>query len=148
MSHLAAILSNDPNIQSYWPVRLPDRDAIREAKWMLKRGMTGGEIEYRTGLNSDRIYSLRHNPEQWSLIVDEVAITRALDGDRTVLPHLTRYERLELLERLTAMYEAEPGRSSNQQETHWTTELAMKWGVDPKKFRERLSARVRRRAAA
>ena len=148
--------SSDPNDSSYWPINLPAREKVRLAQRMLKHGATRNAVNKATGITYNRIGYIIDQPALWDTVDDEVAIERALGGDRSVLPYLTLYERDVVRCRLAERLEREPYEPSFQgnkpihSSDHWLSILADQWGVNRRRIFSRLgkhNERARGRAA-
>lgn len=147
---------SDPAESTYWPIRLPPREVTDIALAMLDEGAGWRAINARTGITSNRIGAMSANPELWDTVDDEVAIERALQGDRSVLPALTLYERVRLRQALAERLEREPYEPVFDQEfrnrhvssNHWLSILADCWGVDRRKLYNRLHKQTARRRVA
>lgn len=148
--------SNDPAERTYWPIRLPPRETTDLVLTMLAEGAGWRAINARTGVTSNRIGAMSANPAAWDTVDDEVAIERALQGDRSVLPALTLYERVKVRDALAERLEREPYEPAFDQEfrnrpvssDHWLTILADCWGVDRRKLYNRLHRYTARMRAA
>lgn len=146
--------SSDPRKPGYWPRRVPPRNAVKLALKLLDKGDTSSrDIERRTGLTPNRIVHIRAQPQAYDPVDDPVAIDRALAGDRSVLPALTIYERVELRARLVDRALAEPFDRVAQShpvegEQFWLTVLADRWGVSVSYLSHMVSAAKRRRQNA
>lgn len=141
--------SNNPDDASYWPIRLPPRQLTERVKEMLAAGHTWQQIEYATGVTFNRIGYIKSHPDLWDTVDDEVAVERALQGDASVLPTLTLYERDTVRTRLRERLEADPWESGYGNEfVHWLSELGFQWGVDVSRLRARINRQIVRRRAA
>ena len=148
--------SNNPDDTSYWPINLPPRERVERVKAMLAVGTTWREIDRAVRMTQNRINYISRNPEIWDTVDDEVAIERALGGDRTVLPNLTLYERDRVRQALAERLGREPcepsfrGNKPIHSSDHWLSMLADQWGVNRRRLYGRLgkyNGRARGRAA-
>lgn len=75
--------SSDVNDPTYWPRGLPPVNIVQQ--WM-------GSLD----------------PRLWDTDIDEVAVSRVLAGDRSILPGLTLFERADVLDHLYERTLTEP----------------------------------------
>lgn len=132
---------DDINSRSYWPVNLPPRELTRRALRLLERGWSQERVCETTGLTSNRVLAISRLPHRYDPDDDEVAIERALQGDRGVMENLSFYERQVVMQKIVARYLAEDD---------WLSGVMRGWGLaQPERFRARIERRVvRLRAAA
>lgn len=144
----------DVNGQNFWPRALPSREQVAHGFRLLDRGVSQSRVSRDTGLSINRVLAMTRLPDLYDPVDDEVAIERALAGDRSVLPSLTCFERMRVTAHLVARYEADPpdpAVNGRYGEVHWLSELLRDWGLtDPVRFHQRIekaALRSRRRAA-
>lgn len=145
---------DDINARNYWPrTELPPRELVARTLRLLARGDSKESIVRRTGLSTNRVLAISRLPERYDPIDDQVAIDRALAGDRTVMPGLSFYERQTIMQSIEDRFVAEPfdralnNWRSEKGEPHWLTALMNDWGlVKQAQFRNRLVHRTSRAA--
>lgn len=144
---LRGTYDDDPNGSWYWPKDLPARRDVRYALELAAAGIGNEEVHKRTRLSTNRVLAIKTVPHMYDPYDDQVAVERALGGDRTVLPQLTYFERDTVRRLLVQRYRSEPydpavHNSTDAQDwsrpRHWLVTLAADWGVTSR----RLSAMV------
>lgn len=127
------IYDNNPAGTWYWPKDLPARRDAQYARQLHTAGYGNGEIQRRTRLSTNRVLAITTVPHMYDPVDDTVAIQRALEGDRSVLPDLTYYERDTLRRLLVHRYRKEPYDQQRNRgwdgEPYWLTVLAEDWGI-------------------
>jgi hypothetical protein len=136
--------SNDIAAATYWPLTVIDGEKVYETERLLGRGMSPTAIGTRVGLGHEQVQRIRDYAWKYDPYVDEVAVERALGGDRSVLPRLTIRERAELRLRMVEHYIAEPHEPGS---VHWLSTLASSWGTSFERLRDMISQRASRMAA-
>jgi len=71
---------------------LPDIELVAKAYALRNEGMYPGAIGEELGVSRSTVRHWLDNPSRFSPVIDEVAINRALEGDRKVFKNLTAFE--------------------------------------------------------
>lgn len=85
---------------------LPDVNTVARAYALSDKGMYPGAIGKQLGVSRSTVRHWLDNPERFSPAIDEVAIERALGGDRIVFQNLTAFESKIFWEKSAAISDA------------------------------------------
>ena len=86
---------------------LPDIETVKRVYELIELGYTQEEAALVVGKTRDQIKNWINKPELWSPFLDEIALERALNGDKAVYDRLSNYERAEFWKRDRALAERE-----------------------------------------
>jgi hypothetical protein len=85
---------------------LPDIEQVAKAYALSDQGMYPGAIGKQLGVSRSAVRHWLDNPDRFSPVIDDVAIRRALEGDRTVFQNLTAFETKIFWEKSVAVSDA------------------------------------------
>lgn len=128
--------------------RLLDIELLTTVYNLAAEELTGTEIAKIVGVPRNKIYKWLNDPDSYSPFVDEVAIVRALDGEREVYENLTRHERSVFFERSAEILHLQHLFMGDAEIT-WSVNLARDLGLKRKTLathHERARARMRANA--
>lgn len=137
--------------------RIPPRDVMFTAYDLYAQGTSVAEIARTVKRYHTTVAVWLNHPERFDPYLDEVAIARAMAGDREVYEHLTMYEEDEFLNRLEARVEAEPydpkihvsgDNPGLRREVYWLSDLSYQLGLHKDTLPNLLRRRRRVAAAA
>lgn len=140
--------------------RIPPRDLMRLVYDMHESGVGAPTIARRLKLPKGTVGGWLGHPDRFDPYLDEIALERALKGERPVFMALTMYEVDEFYDRVEARLRVEPydnrihhsefdtdGRRGTRS-PYWLHELEDGLGVSRGMLRQALRNRARARAAA
>lgn len=129
-----------------------DVEVIRNVYDLAEKGLSGYRISKITGLSSDTVAKWLKYPNKFSPHLDEVALERALNGDRRVFDSLSNYERRVFWQRAgdlswRSYIETKTDKDQGYERNPWVNELAARLGYEENAF-SAMCGQTRRRTAA
>jgi predicted transcriptional regulator len=113
------------------------REMVERAYLLAERGLRPSIIGTQLGVSRDAVSKWLRHPETFSPFLDEIAIERALHGERQVYDNLSRFERREFWSRVRAMATAQRQRQMEKDEPlPIYGRLASFWGVEVKRVKD------------
>jgi hypothetical protein len=123
------------------------RETVAEIYELAEAGLGHRKIAAKLGVSTGAVGHYLRNPARFDPYLDEVAIARALGGDRPVYDNLTHWEWKAFLERLGTIRDSLTPEEYQDYTMALTRRLAPSDEVDRNLVRERLSAALRVNAA-
>lgn len=121
--------------------------AIRECYELHEQGLSSYQISKLVQRPDKTIYGWLRNPEKFSPYIDEVAVDRALRGERSVFKNLSLYELKEFYERAGKISQEENERKGfgPTATNGYLVRLALDIGYEPKILRDLITRHRRNR---
>jgi hypothetical protein len=114
-------------------------EEVRYAYELAAMGLSGYAIAKITGQNERKVYRWLNQPETFSPYIDEVAIHRALEGEREVYRNLSTFEARVFWERAARKSDASSRQAAEDPDTEarnpWAANMSELLGWDNKQFR-------------
>jgi hypothetical protein len=114
-------------------------DLIRQAYELHEQGKTPTEISRVIDVSKSQVRVWIQNPQRFSPYIDEIAVKRALDGDRKVYENLSRVEQEEFLRRSRVISQQDLKENHYNEDTgagfSWISQLESMLGVAPGSIR-------------
>lgn len=136
------------------------RELMQRVYDLREQGVSVPRIAALVGRPENTVYAWIYHPERYDPYIDQVAVERALSGDRKVFDNLTLYEADEFYDRLEARMAIEPydrrlhhktrGTTGNPgtRSPHWLHDLAELLGLPVDRLRRAMQRRAEAREAA
>lgn len=142
------------------PSRLPSRQTLLTVYDMREQGYLVREIADAVGRRERTIWFWLSNPHRYDPYFDEVALERAMNGERKVYDRLTVFEMEEFYNRLEARMQVEPYDNkihhpefgttgmAGTRSSYWLHDLVRRLGFEPEVVMRTLRNRRQARAKA
>lgn len=124
-----------------------DPEKLLEAYELRAEGLNYNQIAERIGRSNSQVRQWIKTPELFSPYLDEIALERALAGDRTAFRNLSHCETLEFYSRAAKLVDEDLRTAHYNEDTSaavsWLTEIADKLGEN----RDNIASKIGRARA-